>query len=132
MIVVVIVLVVALMIVVMVAVGRDPGADPTDVAIGYARAAGHGDFDAMYRMIDPDLLAGRNRPDWIARQRAVPYPTYPANPVRAVTTVVRDDTARVDVAVEADRVVPIELVLRQRVWTVASFAGTPVVDSAAR
>ena len=40
-------LVVLLAIAVVVGVARDPGPDPADVAIGYARALGVGDFDAV-------------------------------------------------------------------------------------
>jgi len=70
---VVITLVVLLAIAVVVGVARDPGPDPADVAIGYARALGVGDFDAVYRLVDPELLKGRNRPQWVDEQNARPH-----------------------------------------------------------
>lgn len=121
----------ALLITVIVMVALEPGPRAADVATGYARAVGTGDFDAMYKMIDPDLMRGRNRVTWIAAARARPHPDYDPNVVHAVAVDADEEQARVDVAVDADRVVPVELVLRSRVWVVTTFDGESVVGSAA-
>lgn len=128
---VVIAIAVALLVTVIVMVGLEPGPRAADVATGYVRAVGTGDFDAMYKMIDPDLMRGRNRVTWIASARAVPHPAYDPNTVRAVAVEADDEQARVDVAVDADRVVPVELVLRSRVWVVTTCDGRSVVGSTA-
>lgn len=128
---VVIGLAVVLLVTVIVMVGLETGPRAADVATGYARAVGTGDFDAMYKMIDPDLMRGRNRVAWIAAERELPHPEYDPNVVHAVAVDTGDERARVDVAVDADRVVPVELVLRSRVWVVTTFDGEPVVGSAA-
>lgn len=127
---VVIAFAILLLLVVIVAVAREPGPGPADVAIGYARAAGAGDFDAMYRMIDPDLMQGRNRLGWIEEAEARPHRVFDPNVVHAVTVAVGDDAAQVDVALDADRVVPVELVRRNRVWVVTSFDGAGVIRPA--
>jgi len=121
---VVVAIVVALGIALVVAVARDPGPDPTDVAIGYAVALGAGDFDAVYRMIDPDLLAGRNRPGWVAEQRRRPHVAIARDAVTARTREVHGDDALVTLSVGTARDVPVELVRRQGIWTVARFDGT--------
>jgi hypothetical protein len=123
---------VVLLVVVIVAVAREPGPGAADVAIGYARAVGAGDFDALYRMIDPDLMRGRNRVGWIGDARARPHVVFDPNGVHAVAAEfgeddVGEESARVDVALDADRVVPVELVRRNRVWVVTTFDGVGVV-----
>jgi hypothetical protein len=123
---IVITLVVLLAIAVIVGVARDPGPDPADVAIGYARALGTGDFDAVYRLVDPDLLDGRNRQQWIDEQAGRPHLAFAPDTVEARSRTVGDTTATVTLAIGADRAVPVELVRRQRVWTVAVFDGVPV------
>src|SRR4029078_10237150 len=80
---VVITLVVLLAIAVIIGVARDPGPGRAAVAIGYAGALGAGDFDALYRMIDPDLLDGRNRPQWVAEQTARPHLAFAPDAVEA-------------------------------------------------
>jgi hypothetical protein len=120
---VVITLVVGLAIAVIVAVARDPGPTPDDVAIGYARALAAGDFDAVYRLIDPDLLHGRNRPSWVAAQTSRPRLAFSADAVAATGCVRGDDVATVTLRVDGDRTVPVELVRRQRMWVVARFDG---------
>src|SRR4029078_1035785 len=80
---IVIVAVVVLALVVIVSVGRDPGAARDDVAVGYVCALARGDFDAMYRMIDPDLLRGRNRIEWVDGLRNRPHPVYDPRAVYA-------------------------------------------------
>ena len=80
---VVITLVVLLAIAVVVGVARDPGPDPADVAIGYARALGVGDFDAVYRLVDPELLKGRNRPQWVDEQNARPHLAFAPDTVES-------------------------------------------------
>jgi molybdopterin-guanine dinucleotide biosynthesis protein A len=124
---VVIAFAVCLLLVVIVAVAREPGPGPADVAIGYARAVGAGDFDAMYRMIDPDLMQGRNRLDWIAAAGARPHVVFDPNGVRAVTVEVAEESAHVDVALDADRVVPVDVVRKNRVWVITTFDGAGVV-----
>ena len=120
---VVITLVVGLAIAVIVAVARDPGPTPDDVAVGYARALAAGDFDAVYRLIDPDLLDGRNRPSWVAAQSSRPRLAFSPDSVAATNCVVGDDVATVTLTVDDGRTVPVELVRRQRVWVVAEFDG---------
>jgi len=122
---VVITLVVLLAIAVIVSVARDPGPDPVDVAIGYARALGGGDFDAVYRLIDPDLLDGRNRQQWIEEQTGRPHLAFAPNEVRARDRQVGDGVATVTLAIDADRVVAVDLVERQRLWGVVRFDGVP-------
>lgn len=126
---VVITLVVLLAVAVVVGVARDPGPDPADVAIGYARALGVGDFDAVYRLIDPDLLEGRNRPQWVAEQLGRPHLTFAPDAVESRDRVVGEEQATVQLAIGADRTVPVELVRRQRVWTVASFDGVAAASA---
>lgn len=118
---------VALLFTVIVMVAKEPGPRAADVAIGYVRAVGSGDFDAMYRMIDPELMGGRNRLDWIEAQRQHPHLAFDANGVHAVAVDGGDDEAHVDVAVDADHVVAVELVLRSRVWVVTTYDGRPAV-----
>jgi hypothetical protein len=120
---VVITLVVGLAIAVIVAVARDPGPTPDDVAIGYARALAAGDFDAVYRLIDPDLLHGRNRASWVAAQASRPRLAFSPDSVTATGCVHGDDVATVMLSVDDGRSVPVELVFRQRVWVVARFDG---------
>jgi hypothetical protein len=126
---VVITLVVLLAIAVIIGVARDPGPDPADVAIGYARALGAGDFDAVYRLIDSDLLDGRNRGQWIEEQAGRPHLAFSPNAVRARDVAVGDGVATVTVTIDADRAVVVELVRRQRVWAVVSFDGVPAAAS---
>ena len=102
---VVITLVVLLAIAVVVGVARDPGPDPADVAIGYARALGAGDFDAVYRLIDAELLDGRNRVECIEEQTGRPHLAFPPNAVRARDLTVGDGVATVTVTIEPDRAV---------------------------
>ena len=116
--------IVAIAIAFVVAVGRDPGPAPVDVAIGYACALGTGDFDAVYRMLDPELVAGRNRADWIAAARGRPRAAWAQDAVRAVATPrVDGDTAMVDLDVGAGQQLSVGLVRRQRIWTVATIDG---------
>lgn len=117
---------VCLLIGVIVAVAREPGPGPADVAIGYARAVASADFDAMYRMIDPELMQGRNRIGWIAEAEARPHAVQDPNRVHAVTVEAGEEAAHVDVALD-ERVVPVDLVRRNRVWVVTAFDGAGVV-----
>jgi hypothetical protein len=126
---VVITLVVGLAIAVIVAVARDPGPTPDDVAIGYARALAAGDFDAVYRLVDPDLLQGRNRPAWVAAQTSRPRLAFSPDSVTATGCVVGDDNATVTLGVDDGRAVPVELVRRQRVWVVARFDGVEAASA---
>lgn len=123
---VVITLVIGLAIAVVVAVARDPGPDPADVAIGYARALGTGDFDAVYRLIDPDLLKGRNRPQWVDEQTSRPHLAFAPETVEARTRAIGGETATVTLAIGEERVVPVELIRRQGLWTVLTFDGVAV------
>lgn len=120
---IVITLVVLLAFAVIVGVAREPGPDPADVAIGYARALGAGDFDAVYRMIDPELLEGRNRPQWIAEQSSRPHFACSPDAVEARGRVVGDGVATVTLSVGTGQLVPVELVFRQRQWVVTRFDG---------
>jgi hypothetical protein len=120
---IVITLVVLLALAVIVAVARDPGYDPADVAIGYARALAVHDFDALYRMIDPELLEGRNRPQWVAEQATRPHLAISPDAVEVREHVVADGAATVTLSIGTDHLVPVELVVRQRVWTVVRFDG---------
>lgn len=122
---------IVLLVTVIVMVAKEPGPRAADVAIGYVRAVGTGDFDARYRMIDPDLMRGRNRVDWIAAEQRRPHAAFDPNGVHAVAVDTGDEQARVDVAVNADRVVAVGLVLRSRVWVVATYDGEPVVGAGA-
>jgi hypothetical protein len=126
---VVITLVVLLAVAVVVGVARDPGPDPADVAIGYARALGVGDFDAVYRLIDPELLQGRNRPRWVAEQSGRPHLAFAPDGVVARDRVVQDGTATVTLAIGTDRVVGVELVRRHGMWVVASFDGVAAASA---
>jgi hypothetical protein len=81
----------------------------------------------MYRMIDPDLMQGRNRLDWIAAAAARPHVVFDPNGVRAVAVEVGEESAHVDVALDVDRVVPVEVVRKNRVWVVTTFDGAGVV-----
>jgi hypothetical protein len=126
---IVITLAVLLAISVVVAVARDPGPDPTDVAIGYARALANGDFDAVYHLIDPEMLEGRNRLQWVAAERNRPHVAFAPDAVQVRDRNVVGDGATVTLTVGVDRVVPVELVQRQRVWAVVRFDGVaPVSD----
>jgi hypothetical protein len=127
---VVLTLVVALAIALVVAVARDPGPAATDVAIGYARAFATGDFDAVYRLTDPDVLRGRNRIQWVhatsARPRAALVPG--AIGVRSTTEV--GDHAVVELTVDdRGRTATVALVRRERVWTVEEFTVGPATES---
>jgi hypothetical protein len=126
---IVITLIVLLAIAVIVAVARDPGYDPADVAIGYARALAVNDFDALYRMIDPDLLEGRNRPQWVAEQATRPHLAISPDAVEVCERAVGDATATVTLSIGTDHLVPVELVVRQRVWTVVRFDGVPAASA---
>jgi hypothetical protein len=126
---VVITLVGLLAIAVVVGVARVPGPDPVDVAIGYARALGIGDFDAVYRLIDPDLLNGRNRPQWVDEQNGRPHLAFAPDTVQVRTRAVGEETATVTLTIGAERVVPVELVHRQGVWTVLSFDGVAAASA---
>ena len=126
---IVITLVLLLVLAVIVAVARDPGPDPADVAIGYARALGIGDFDAVYRLVDPELLTGRNRPQWVEEQAARPHVVFPPGSVEARSRAVGEDAATVTLAIGGERVVAVELVRRQQVWAVAAFDGVPAATA---
>jgi hypothetical protein len=126
---VVVVLVVLLAFAVIVGVARDPGPDPADVAIGYARALGVGDFDAVYRLIDPDLLVGRNRPQWVAEQSARPHVACSPDAVEARARAVGDGVATVTLSLGTDHLVPVELVFRHRQWAVTRFDGGDVATA---
>jgi len=126
---VVIALVVLLAIAVVVGVARDPGPDPVDVAIGYARALGIGDFDAVYRLIDPELLQGRNGPQWVHEQPGRPPLACAPDAVVARDRVVHDDTATATLAIGTDRVVGVELVRRHGMWCVVSFDGVAAAST---
>ena len=126
---VVVTLVILLAFAVIVAVARDPGPDPADVAIGYARALGTGDFDAVYRMIDPELLEGRNRPQWVAEHAGRPHAAFAPDTVEARTRAVGDTAATVTLAIGSERVVPVELVRRQGLWAVTAFDGAPAATA---
>ena len=126
---VVITLVVLLAIAVVVGVARDPGPDPVDVAIGYARALGVGDFDAVYRLIDPELLQGRNRPQWVHEQTGRPHLAFAPDAVVARERVVHDGTATATLAIGTDRIVGVELVRRHGMWCVVSFDGVAAAST---
>lgn len=128
--VVVLVLVFLLGLSVVIAVARDRGPTPTDVAIGYGRALAARDFDAVYRMTDDEVLHGRNRPQWIAEQSALPHVAMRAEAVTARSTVERADRARVVLAVDdEDATAVVQLALRDRQWVVAEWTmGTAVVE----
>ena len=119
---VVITLVVFLAGAVVIAVARDAGPTPTDVAIGYGSALAHGDFDAVYRMTDPDVLHGRNRLQWIAEQEGGARPRIEAPNVAARSTVVTADAARVVLTTDGNGgTATVELVCRARIWVVTAF-----------
>lgn len=126
---IVITLVVLLGIAVIVGVARDPGPDPADVAIGYARALGIGDFDAVYRLVDPELLEGRNRLQWIEQQSGRPHLAFAPDTVQASSRAVGDGAATVTLTIGDDRTVPVELVRRQRAWAVTTFDGVPAASA---
>lgn len=125
---IVLTLVVLLGLSVVIGVARDAGPTPTDVAIGYGRALANRDFDAVYRMIDDDVLRGRNRPQWIAEQAARPQLAMVADAVNAESTVEAGDAARVVLAVDSvGATVTVDLVRRQRLWMVRTVtSGTDV------
>ncbi len=125
---VVIVLVVALALALIVAVAKDPGPTAQDVAAGYVRALANGDFDAMYRMVDPDLLHGRNRLDWIESSRHRPRIAITAMTLRPIVVATGDDDAVVEVTVDDDRTFAVRLTFRNRAWWVAALDGTNVAD----
>jgi hypothetical protein len=125
---IVITLVLLLVLAVIVAVAVDPGPDPSDVAIGYARALGAGDFDAVYKMVDPDLLKGRNRLQWVEEQTRRPHLAFPPDAVESRGRAVGDTTATVTLTIGLDHEVPVELVRRQRSWMVAAFDGVPAAS----
>ena len=65
----------------------------------------------MYRLIDPDLLEGRNRPQWVAAAASAPARSR-SRPRRVEVrdrTVRRRRAATVTLAIGDDRVVPVEL-----------------------
>ena len=124
----VIVLVVALALAVIVAVATDPGPSAPEVAAGYVRALANGDFDAMYRMVDPELLRGRNRLDWIEASRHRPRVAITAVTVLPLVVETRDDDAIVDVTVD-DRTLAVRLTRRNRAWWVAAVDGTNVANT---
>ena len=126
---VVIILVVLLGLSVIVAVGRDRGPTPTDVAIGYGAALAARDFDAVYRMTNPEVLHGRNRLEWIAEQETQPSAARRRSSVAVQSAVVSGDAARVVLSIDdAGAIAVVELVERQRIWVVAAF--TPVTSRA--
>ena len=127
---IVLTIVVALAFSLVVAVARDPGPSPTDVAIGYARAVASGDFDAVYRMTDPELIGGRNRVDWVTAERARPRAALALDAVRARRTETGRDAARVELVVDdAGRGATADLVCRGHVWAVERFVvGPPSAD----
>ena len=109
-----------------IAVARDAGPTPTDVAIGYGSALAHGDFDAVYRMTDPDVLHGRNRLQWIAEQEGVARPRIEALTLAARSTVVTGETARVVLTTDENGgTATVELVCCARIWVVTAF--TPLL-----
>lgn len=125
---VVITLVVLLAGALVIGVARDGGPTPTDVAIGYGYALAHGDFDAVYRMTDPDVLHGRNRLQWIAEHEGRPRLIIEAPAVAARSTVVTAETARVVLSTdEAGGTATVELACRARIWVVTAF--TPITTS---
>ncbi len=128
---IVLTLVVLLGLSVVIGVARDPGPTPTDVAIGYGRALANRDFDAVYRMIDDDVLRGRNRPQWMAEQAARPQLAMVADVVNAQSTVEAGDAARVVLVVDpVGATVTVDLVRRQRLWVVRTVtSGTDVPPS---
>jgi hypothetical protein len=130
---VVLILVIGLALSVVIAVARDPGARPEDVAIGYARALADGDFDAVYTMTDDRVLHGTNRPRWVGAQRARPRAAIVREAVRARSIEVDGDGACI--VLDVDTVggqAQVELALRQRIWTVASFIALTSPDAPAR
>ena len=123
---IVITLVVLLAGALVIAVARDPGPNATDVAMGYCHALARGDFDAVYRMTDPEVLQGRNRPQWIAARREAPRPTIGAAAVHVQSVAVAPDHVRaVMVLDDAGHTAVVELVRRQRIWVVVSLAPVP-------
>ena len=119
---VVVILVLGLGLSLVVAVARDPGATPTDVAIGYASAFGAGDFDALYKLTSDLVLHGQNRVAWIAEREARPREVLDPTRVTARSTVVDGDRAHVEIATaETDETVGVDLVFRNRTWLVESF-----------
>lgn len=125
---VVIVLVVALALALIVAVAKDPGPSVQDVAAGYVRALAGGDFDAMYRMVDPESMRGRNRLDWIESSRHRPRIAITALTVRPLVVSTSEDDAIVEVTVDDDRTFAVRLTYRNRAWWVVALDGTNVAD----
>jgi len=120
---VVLVLVLGLALGLVIAVARDPGATPTDVAIGYAVARANGDFDALYRMTSDAVLHGQNRAVWIAEHESAPREVRDPAGIEVLSTEVVGDHARVELrwAPGTDRA-SVDLVFRQRAWLVELFA----------
>ena len=106
-----------------IAVARDRGATPTDAAIGYAVAHATGDFDAMYRLTSDAVLHGQNRVAWIAEHESRPREVRDPAGIVATSTAVTGDRAHVELrwSTGAERA-GVDLVLRQRVWLVETFA----------
>lgn len=67
---VVLVLVLGLAVALVVGVAKDPGPDPTDVALGFEHAWDELDFDVIYRLSGPELHDGLTKAEWIAAKRA--------------------------------------------------------------
>ncbi len=123
---IVIVLILAIAVALIVAVARDEGPTATDVAIGYARAVGAADFDAVYAMTDPELVGGRNRAAWVEAERARPHAVLAVDDVRVAHAEVTGDAARVELVVDAaGRGATVDLLRRQRAWSVSRFVVAP-------
>lgn len=114
-----------------IAVARDPGATPADVALGYGHALAHRDFDAMYRMTDPEVVQNRNRAQWIAERAGGTSLAIDATALAVVNAVVNAETARVIVGTDhTGGTATVELACRQRIWCVSTFtASSPLAVS---
>lgn len=123
-----VVLVILLGFAVVMGVARDPGSTAVDVALGYAIALGHRDFDAVYRLSDEEVMRGRNRLDWIEEQRTTPRPDFESEQVRVTASRVLDDDAEVELDLGSGLGARVGLVRSQRAWVVRSFTVGPVVE----
>jgi hypothetical protein len=123
---IVIALILAIGAALIVAVARDEGPTATDVAIGYARAVGAADFDALYSMTDTEQVGGRNRAAWVETERARPHAVLAVDDVRVARFDVTGDAARVELIVDASgRSATVDLVRRERAWGVSRFVVAP-------
>lgn len=112
-----------------VAVARDPGPDPTDVAVAYEEAWDRLDFDVLWTLSAAELRDGMGRRAYAEAKRAA-YATRPELGGLAVAVEVEDAEAHKDLAVVRTRVVlrdgdvtrnELQLARRSERWSVVGY-----------